>query len=41
MKSSFSLFLDAMEGFHEDDCWNSSFIEDGKTRVEEDLAKNV
>ena len=37
----FSLFLDAMEGFHKDDCWNSSFIEDGKTRVEEDLAKNV
>ena len=36
----FSLFLDAMEDFHKDDCWNSYFIEDGKTRVE-DLAKNV
>ena len=36
----FSLFLDAMEDFHEDYYWNSSFIEDGKTRVE-DLAKDV
>ena len=26
----FSLFLDAMEDFLKDDCWNSSFIEDGK-----------
>ena len=29
-----------MEDFHKDDCWNSYFIEDGKTRVE-DLAKDV
>ena len=36
----FSLFLYAMEDFHKDDCWNSYFIEDGKTRVE-DLAKDV
>ena len=36
----FSLFSDAMEGFHKDDCWNSSFIEDDKTRVV-DLAKDA
>ena len=29
----FSLFLGAMEDFYKDDCWNRSFIEDGKTRV--------
>ena len=36
----FSLFLDTMENFHKDDCWNSFFIEDSKTRLE-NLAKDV
>ena len=36
----FSLFLDAMEDFYKDDSGNSSFIDDGKTTVE-DLAKDL